>query len=199
MAPLACAPPVWSVLGRQEASDSRRAQFPVLLLADPAPFAAAIQVQEDSGVVQYAKTFDANEFAYAPLHSFGWYLTREWRVPLDGRVIARGIIMLILSGFSLALARGCRNAGLSDLAARAALVMLLILLLTPTLYPWYFAPAPALAALLPQPVFLLWTPLLPVTYWAGSHWYGIWTTALVHLPAWLSLLYLLRRVFPKTA
>jgi len=157
------------------------------------PFLTAVQLQRNSGAVQYAKTFDANEYAYVPIHKFGWFLTRQGGVPLDGRVIARGLIMILLAAFSVGMAWRFREVNVTQVALRVLLVMLLMLLLTPTLYPWYFAPAPALAALLPEPVILVWTALLPVTYWAGSGWYGVGIETLVHLPAWLALLYLLRR------
>jgi|GEM_PF-57462 len=180
-------------LGDRRKLTTAAVTFSALCLLIFLPFATAIQLQRNSGAVQYAKTFDANEFAYVPIDKFGWFLTRQGGVPLDGRVIARGLIMLLLATFSLAMARGCRHLGISQLGNRALLVMLLMLLVTPTLYPWYFAPAPALAALLPQPVPLVWTVLLPVTYWGGSHWYGLTVDALVHLPAWFALFYLLWR------
>ncbi len=157
------------------------------------PFLTALQLQRNSGAVQYAKTFDANEFGYVPIHKFGWFLARQAGGPLDGRVIARGLVMLLLTAFAVGMARKFRELGLTQVALRILLVILLMLLVTPTLYPWYFAPAPALAALLPEPVILVWTALLPMTYWAGSGWYGIGIEALVHLPAWIALLYLLRR------
>jgi hypothetical protein len=64
-----------------------------------------------------------------------------------------------------------------------------LLLLSPTLYPWYFVPLIPLAAAARRPVLLYWTAALPLLYLAGPDDAHVWALAAVHVPTWGLLLW----------
>ena len=75
----------------------------------------------------------------------------------------------------------------SEVCGRMALVALWMLLLSPMLWPWYYVPIVALAALSPRPALLIWTALLPVTYLLNGVVSQPVLGAILHAPVWVLL------------
>ncbi len=95
--------------------------------------------------------------------------------------------MLIL--LAVALWQGLkRTEGIARLSAGLAVVSLVMLLLGPVCWPWYYIALIPLAAVAGAPtVLLLWTVLLPLSYLPQSvlpDWAFI---VIGHLPLWLLL------------
>jgi hypothetical protein len=110
---------------------------------------------------------------------------------IDGRLIARALMMALILALAVYLGRGSHRSNPATMARSLAAVILLMLLLSPTLYPWYYVPAAAIGALTFQVGFLVWTPLLVLTYLTGSSAYPSLLVALIHVPVWIALVQLL--------
>jgi alpha-1,6-mannosyltransferase len=181
------------LLGRFRGRE-RRAGAAVFLLATIvilAPYLTSLGSVTDSGTVAYARIWDAHSFAYDALNRLGWGLSRVLWGSLDGRLIARTLMMVLLLAVAVHLGRRSRNSGPATLSRHLAAMVVLMLLLSPTLYPWYFAPVAAIGALTFQVAFLVWTPLLVLTYIRGSSPYPFLLLALIHVPVWIALVQLL--------
>jgi hypothetical protein len=96
------------------------------------------------------------------------------------------VVLILLTG-AWFLARQ-KNQSIETLSFSIALIIMLMLLLSPTLYPWYYISLIALAALIPHPIFLLWTLLLPLSYlkWLCP---GLMPW-IIHVPIWCLLIWL---------
>jgi hypothetical protein len=146
-----------------------------------------------SGAQAYGKIWDANAWLYWPFDRLGWFAHRVLLPGVDGRWIARGLIIATLAAGAAWQARRAGMADLTQLSRRLAFVILTMLLLTPTLYPWYFIPLVALAPLTPSCAFLVWTPLLAWTHAGHGFAHDLRRLAVVHLPGWAALIALARR------
>ena len=74
------------------------------------------------------------------------------------------------------------------LCRRMALIILLMLLLGPVLWPWYYmAIIPLMTVASPRLGLLLWTALLPLCYLEVAGLSSGQLTWLVHVPVWLVL------------
>ena len=77
----------------------------------------------------------------------------------------------------------------SVLCRRIGLVILLMLLLSPAVWPWYYVAIIPLAVIAsPRLGLLLWTAILPLCYMEGDLLSKYDVVYLVHLPVWLLLI-----------
>ena len=149
------------------------------------PFADAF-AGDGSGAVAYTMNWEGGHGAYAIFDWAGWSLSRAIDAGVDGNVIGRALMLATLGGLVSWLGLRPSN-GAGDLCGRIALAALLMLLLSPILWPWYYVAIVPLAALSPAPALLAWTALLGLIYLpvgpAGERTVAV----LVHLPLWCLL------------
>jgi hypothetical protein len=154
--------------------------------------------------IAYASAFTAGDSG-ARFYAAGWHanagvytvLERAMQAVGLSRIAAERTVRAALAGATVGYAfwiarRPVRDG--DDLYVRAGIVVLVMLLLSPTLYPWYALALIPLAAVRPLPSRLAWTFLLPAVYLAADGWLGQrFIPVLVHAPVWLLLLCELRR------
>lgn len=162
----------------------------ILLAGILSPYMLAIQGENNSGVVAYTRDWEANGWAYIPLEKLGWNIVETLESKLDGRYPARALVVVILFICALALT-WWKKCSTERLCFSICLVILLMMLLSPTVYPWYYVSLIGLAAITPQPMFLLWTLLLPLSYlkWVlpdSLEWLMAW---IIHVPVWSLLVW----------
>ncbi len=151
------------------------------------PFASAFGAESDSGLLTYARVWTGRSGAYLAFDKLGWWLRGELSLGMDGHYVGRGLMMLVLLSAVLwsALRQPCNTI---TLCRRIGLAILLMLLLSPALWPWYYVAVIPLAAVAsPRLGLILWTALLPLCYLEGDLVFRYDLTYLVHLPVWLIL------------
>ncbi|MBN1341778.1 MAG: DUF2029 domain-containing protein [Phycisphaerae bacterium] len=149
------------------------------------PFSSAFG-GENSGVVVYGATWETPTGAFRLAQALGWLLVRQLDLSMQAGLIARTVAMGLL--LVAAVWIGTRRADRStEICTRMEIVVLLMLLLSPTVWPWYYVPAIPLAVIAPRASALIWTAILPLIYLANvmppPHVLG----ALIHLPVWVLL------------
>ena len=165
------------------------------LIALAGPFAGAFG--DDSGVVAYSLNWQGRPSAYVVFEYLGRWLA--WIPGLNGldRHFGRGLMMLVLIAAACRL--GLREAKtVAGLAGRTAPMIMLMLLLSPMLWPWCYVAVIPLAAFRPRTYLLIWTAMLPLFYRYGAQTPGEFRVAvIVHLHVWVMILapYILRRWF----
>ena len=159
--------------------------FAVSLAAMAIPFSAAFG-GADSGMTAYAKTWQGEMGAYAFFDEAGWWLWRKCPLGVDGRYLGRGLMMLVLLVPAVWLAAAKAQTA-HALCRRVTLVILAMLLLAPTVWPWYYVAVIPLAAVAPAAALLAWTLLLPLMYLPRSALPGGALMWIVHLPVWALL------------
>jgi alpha-1,6-mannosyltransferase len=149
------------------------------------PYWASLGSETTSGTLAYAQSWRANELAFQALYRAGRAVEKliDYRVAAD--VIARTTVMALLLAASCWLAAKTRRAEVADLARAASAVVLLMLLVGPTVYPWYFTPAVVLAGLSATSGVIAWTVFLPLTALSGSRPSPSLPLIAVHLVGWL--------------
>ncbi len=151
------------------------------------PFASAFGTDADSGLLTYARTWSGRSGAYELLNNCGWWLRTRFSLDMDGHYVGRGLMMLIFLPAVLWLGVRGRD-DVPSLCRRMGLVILLMLLLGPVLWPWYYVAVIPLAAIAnPRLGLLLWTALLPLCYLEGSGLSATHLAWIVHIPVWLVL------------
>ena len=159
----------------------------VMLGAMAVPFASAFGSQANSGLLTYGRIWTGHSGVYLALDKLGWWLHGFFSLGMDGNYVGRALMMIVLlpAVFWLGLRRPRDT---STLCRRMALVILLMLLLSPTLWPWYYIAVIPLGVVASRRIGLLfWSMLLPLCYLEGmglSAWQLTWV---VHLPVWLVL------------
>lgn len=148
------------------------------------PFVAALRHWPDSGVIAYAQTWEANTGIYCVLNWLAERFTERFASGIDDRIIARGMVVLILFIVSIWQAKHSGK-GASQLCRRIGIVFVLILLLSPTIFPWYYIAVIPLAAISVRWTFLIWTFLLPMSHFPAEVINHNILMLLVHLPVWL--------------
>jgi alpha-1,6-mannosyltransferase len=148
------------------------------------PFAKAMVHSHDSGVVAYMQTWEANAGAYWAFNWLGLGVARIFANGVDGRILARGMVVLIVFIVSIWQARKTRNDP-RQLPRRIGIVFILMLLLSPTVYPWYYVAVIPLAVLALRWTFLLWTLLLPISYFSNEIVNHNMLMLLTYIPIWL--------------
>jgi len=156
----------------------------VLLVAMGWLFATSLG--PDSGLASYSRTRFANPGVFWLLRDLygGWGLW-SW-YPGDPDVAARVILATVLLAATFGLAWGA-GVEAGRVCRRMGLVAMLMLLLSPTLYPWYYIAVIPLATVGPSPAALVWTVLLPVCYWQVGDAREPMRWALAHAPVWVVL------------
>ncbi len=110
------------------------------------PFASAFGTDSNSGLLTYARIWAGRSGAYQVFDEAGWWLRSRLSLEMDGHYIGRGLMMLVLLPAVLWL--GLRRAqDPAILCRRMGLVILLMLLLGPVLWPWYYVAVAPLAAI----------------------------------------------------
>lgn len=141
----------------------------------------------DSGLGAYSQTWYANPGVFWPVR-WAAYWACDWPGGwVTARWLARAVLGLALAVASLLLARRA-GTEVTRLGRRAATIVLLMLLLSPTVYPWYYLAVVPLAALNPSPVLLGWTVLLPLCYWPVQEHLAPGRLVLIHVPIWCGLI-----------
>ena len=149
------------------------------------PYQIAINRYEDSGALNYAKEWEANALAHIPIRKLGRVIKDLSGVVIDERVPVRGFVTLITLIVCIWLARKC-NWSVHDLSDKTAWSIMIMLLLSPTVYGWYYIVMIPLAVFSPRLIFLTWTILFPLTY--------LWMIPdfimgfILHLPIWFMIL-----------
>ncbi len=149
------------------------------------PFAAAFGGQ-DSGVMAYGATWETPTGAFRLMHGFGWLCATACDLPKQTAIFARAIATAVLLGVAVWIGMR-RTTKTSGICLRMERVVLLMLLLSPTVWPWYYVPLIPLAAIAPRTSALAWTALLPLIYLADLQPYPNTLGALIHLPVWILL------------
>ncbi len=134
-----------------------------------------------SGLEAYTRTWRANPGLFWLLrtglpHAFGG----------DPDVRVRIAMAAALAASVVLLARGATTE-LPAMAVRMAIAAQLMLLLSPTLYPWYYIAVLPLAATGPSPAVLVWTVLGPLCYWRVDPANEPLRWAATHIPVWIAL------------
>lgn len=151
------------------------------------PFASAFGADSDSGLLTYARIWSGRSGAYLVFGNLGWWMRTGLSLGIDGHYVGRGLMMLVFLPVVLWLGLRRRQSP-TVLCRRMGLVILLMLLLGPVLWPWYYVAVIPLAAVAsPRLGLLLWTALLPLCYLEGSGLSATHLTWLVHVPVWLVL------------
>ena len=158
----------------------------VLLGGLAAAFAPAIGERADSGLLAYAETWRSRPGAYRAFAALGEWLRDEALPEASEHAVGRLLMLLVL----LPAAGWLGLAGPRDppaLCRRMGLVILLMLLLAPVIWPWYYVALLPLAAGARLRLGLLtWTALLPLVY-VQPPLTAAWVLLVVHAPVWLIL------------
>ncbi len=142
---------------------------------------------DHSGMVAYSKTWQANAGAFWLFRWLGDYFSSWPGIRTDGPTLGRWIILAVLFALAAWQARKVNNRA-HLLTRKMGTVVLLMLLLSPTIYPWYYVGLIPLAAVALRPALLLWTPLVLMVYLPQDllpQWIII---PAIHLPLWALLL-----------
>jgi hypothetical protein len=148
------------------------------------PFAAAMKHWPDSGVIAYAQKWEANTGMYWVFDWLGGRLSEILADGMDGRVIARTMVVLILFIVSIWQAKYAERDA-SQLCRRIGIVFVLMLLLSPTVFPWYYVVVIPLAAISIRWTFLIWTLLLPMSHFTDEANNHNILMLITYLPVWL--------------
>jgi hypothetical protein len=80
----------------------------------------------------------------------------------------------------------CSREDSHDLVVSIGILMVMMILLSPAVNPWYYIAIIPLAAAVPRWAFLLWTILLPISYLPAEVFrQQDWIPWLIHVPVWL--------------
>ena len=136
--------------------------FVGILLCVMMPQMVSVALENNSGVLAYAKEWIANEMAYHSFHKIGERFHRIF-YNIDARLIARGLIVALLITVSVYTAMRSKNCP-RKMCESVCAVTALMLLWSPTFYGWYYLAMLPLAAVTGRPTFLIWTLLIPLSY-----------------------------------
>ncbi|MHC4444021.1 MAG: glycosyltransferase 87 family protein [Planctomycetota bacterium] len=162
--------------------------FSVILLLLAIVYAPALVPTHNSGLLAYSTIWYANAGVYALADYLRLQMIDLWNMKAEGYFLAKLLVGIPLIILALIMARGAKHQPV-DLCSRMGTLILLMLLLSPTLFPWYYLVIIPLAALVRRPSLLIWTLLLPLVYvtmHVASHWASM-MALIIHLPVWLLL------------
>jgi hypothetical protein len=139
---------------------------------------------ERSGARYYAAGWRANPGVHAltesTLDTMGLSPQTAART---ARIVTVALTLVLAAGLSLR-----PPATVDEMMSRAGMIILLMFLLSPVLFPWYAVPLVIMSAVSPRRSLLVWTLLLPLTYLTmGEGQQPVYTLLLVHAPVWLIL------------
>lgn len=157
----------------------------MLVVAAPMAWWYASALGADSGLQTYAHTWRSHAGAFLLIRRVARVAT-AWVPSAELRTLARGIAAgLAFAGAALLAGRSGRR--LRDAARLIPYAPLLGLLLSPTLYPWYYLAVVPLAALAPSPALLAWSALLPLAYTPLGQGEPSTQALVLHVPVWAML------------
>ena len=135
----------------------------------------------DSGVVAYAQSWQGNAGLY---HGINWLMQQvSAMVEIDAGLAARVAAVALVFTISCWLAYRTETDVIS-LAAGVGVVVMLMLLVSPVMYPWYYLPVLPLAVVTRKWTFVSLTLLLPISYVYGEVTSLVWLVWLIHIPVW---------------
>lgn len=173
-------------------ADRRRAVVFVVVAAAAGvaialPFAAAFGDETTSGAMAYGQAWSNAPGVHRYIEMVAVSIRGTLSLLCSSGVLARAIAAAILVAF--AIWQGLRaRPDARELCARMGTVALVGLLLSATLWPWYYLAVLPLAAMAPRPSLLVWTLLLPLVYVIEPLAGASGTVLLVHLPVWALLI-----------
>jgi len=147
------------------------------------PYKVTLNRYDDSGALQYSKEWEANTLAYLPLKKLYRGIKDHFGYYWDERIPARGTVVLIPLLLSVLLARR-QYLEMNAICQNMCWVVLVMLLLSPTVYAWYYVVMIPLFLYAPSPVFLVWTVLFPITYLKKWLIPELAVSLMLHLPVW---------------
>jgi alpha-1,6-mannosyltransferase len=153
-----------------------------------------------AGLLAYAERWRAGDGAFGLAHGAAqlllggsWGRLGAWTVTADQ--LARALTAAIFAAVAFALLR--RRVAPERVPERAGACLFFLLLLAPTLHPWYatwvlpFAALPGFALARPIALLVTLAPLLHHPAWlelVTGRWTDVgWVRAAVHVPVWLSV------------
>jgi len=141
----------------------------------------------DSGLRATSAEWRNNAGAFALGHAMARTAPSWLTAGIDPYLLAHAATAVALA--AVALWQG-RRAGIDprQVGRRAGLVVVVMLLMSATLYPWHYAAAVPIAALAPAPALLAWTVLLPACTWEATGLAEPARLAILHGPVWVLLL-----------
>lgn len=170
--------------------------FVLLCLLLLSPMAPALSNTGDSGLVAYGDRWEMNDALFMV---FPWAIQQATSLVgmapstdtlyRGGRIIAAGILLLVIAWVTLR-----RPRDIESMAGSALAVVATLFLLSPTQFPWYFTWVLPFLALRPRFSLLLLTVMLPLYYLKfhydarGNvdffHYRVVW---LEYAPVWIAL------------
>ena len=145
----------------------------------------AVQNPDDSGVFGFIKVGWSNPGAYRAIHWAGGRIRDYFALQIDGDYLGWLIILFILVLLSNIFAI-CSRDDSHGLIVSMGILMVMMILLSPVVYPWYYIAIIPLAAAAPRWAFLLWTILLPISHLPVEMVrQRDWIPWLIHVPVWL--------------
>ncbi len=158
------------------------------------PWLEALGAGETSGTVAYARTWTGGAWAYHGIEAAGKRIRDAFGLEVSLRFFGRALSAACL--FAAAALFGLvGSANPRHVCRRMGTVIVLMLLLSPMVWPWYYLPALAPASLcavtggrmIAAPAVVFPTALLPVLYEFAGVMDGGFKAALVHAPVWTLL------------
>jgi len=141
----------------------------------------------DSGLSDFTHRYVSNPGAFQWIDYLAIRLVTQTPLRGDSRVAARWIMLGLLTVAAVWIGLRPVRRG-EQLVARIALVILLMLLLSPMVWPWYYLSVLAVCAAAPRPSLLIWTMLLPICYLPLGTAKDRVVGLAVHVPVWVLLI-----------
>jgi len=148
-------------------------------------FQPAVQNPDDSGVFGFTKVGWSNPGAYRAIHWASGRIRDYFALQIDRDYLGWLTVLCILLLLSNIFALRSRDDS-HGLIVSMGILMVMMILLSPVVYPWYYIAIIPLAAAESRWAFLLWTILLPISYLpAAVVRQQDWIPWLIHVPIWL--------------
>jgi len=163
--------------------------FAGVLLLTAIPYRSAFVPGDNSGLLAYSHYWFFNGGAFVFFQVVGDNLAGIFEIQTREHLIGRTLLTLTLIIIAILIARKAKHDPV-DLCSRIGTLTLLMLLLSPTVFPWYYLAVMPMAALAMRPALLAWTLLLPLSYFIlyGVNDWIISISAIIHAPVWLLLI-----------
>jgi len=145
----------------------------------------AVQNPQDSGVFGFTKVGEANPGAYRAIHWVCGKIRDYFALQIDRDYLGWLTVLFVLLLLSNIFALRSREDS-HDLVVSIGILLIMMILLSPAVNPWYYIAIIPLAAAAPRWSFLLWTILFPISYLPAEVFrQQDWIPWLLHVPVWL--------------
>ncbi len=145
----------------------------------------AVQNPDDSGVFGFAKVGMSNPGAYRAIHWLSGKIRDYFVLPIDQDYLGWLMVLFILLFLSNIFAL-CSREDSHDLVISVGNLLVLMILFSPVVHPWYYIAMIPLAAAAPRWAFLIWTILMPICYLPAEVFpQQDWIPWLIHVPVWV--------------